>query len=847
MQRFFLLLVLLVPVVLKAQLPGNSVQLKANANYISVADASSILLNDTMTIEMMVYFRCNNVQSTQLLTKGWCGSNWSFYLSVNDQKLRLAKWHSGLTGCSGNHAMFESTDSIELNTWTHIAVRVVDLNVEFLINGVNAGSTLLSGTNGDGFHVSNQPLRIGSYLNISNVHQGTPKSNIDELRIWHTARTDAELLANMNQELSGNEPGLKAYYKLNESGSGSGISVLNSAAGSSVPNGVTNGTAANILFNDNSSILNSLPTCDPVLWLKADAGAYTNAGTTLAADGQSVQQWNDQSDNAYHCSQADASKRPIWQAHAFYGKPALWFDGVNGNYWLENATQTPVATAGMPRTYFVVAKADCQATGYAGGHLFTNRRSPNASTLEFVQNGSGIFHGGNFCCNHPEVTNVNFDDGRLKPFIGSWRTGGTNTNLDFWFNGVSKTTANANFVADNGNPGYCVGDRRDAFQFDQPNGAYDWQGHIAEIIVFNYALTNKQRIQIENYLKAKYQAAIPGVFTSIPTTSAYSNQLLEDAVWTHSFNTLNNNEIIASVKDDCLELGTRSDTVYLEPTALSVGNAFYMRRHYVIQSSLNPPGTKRVRLYYTAADFADLQNAVPGLNSHSQLCVTKYDGPQEDGQFNSAGGNISFIPSSAITTGVFAGQYYLEFDVDGFSEFWIHSGNTALPLDLISFTGSKQNNAFLLQWETANMSQVKGFEIEKSSDAKTYTLLGFVGSSNANHYSFRDISAMDLLNYYRLKMMDMNGQYRYSSTLVWRQQQPTALSIYPNPVKDELHIVSNDTHFEYQVMDLFGRIWMQGESSSNRLSILIPHLLKGNYILRIQTDADIETVKFIKE
>jgi hypothetical protein len=106
---------------------------------------------------------------------------------------------------------------------------------------------------------------------------------------------------------------------------------------------------------------------------------------------------------------------------------------------------------------------------------------------------------------------------------------------------------------------------------------------------------------------------------------------------------------------------------------------------------------------------------------------------------------------------------------------------------------------------------------------------------------------MDLLNYYRLKMMDMNGQYRYSSTLVWRQQQPTALSIYPNPVKDELHIVSNDTHFEYQVMDLFGRIWMQGESSSNRLSILIPHLLKGNYILRIQTDADIETVKFIKE
>lgn len=830
-----------------AQLPGNSVQLKANGNYISVVDASSVSLNDTMTIEMMLYFRCNNAQSTMLMTKGWCGSNWSYYFSVNDQKLRLAKWHAGLTGCAGNHAMFESTDSIELNTWTHVAVRVVDLNVEFIINGVNAGSTLLSGTNGDGFHTSNQPIRLGSYLNISSVHQNTPLANLDEVRIWHTARTDAELLANMNQELTGNEPGLKAYYKLNETGSGAGISVINSATGSLLPNGTTTGTAANILFTNNTTIQNSLPTCDPVLWLKADAGTYTNAGTTLATDGQPIQQWNDQSANTYHCTQADINKRPIWQANAFYGKPALWFDGVNGNYWLENATQTPVATAGMPRTYFVVAKAACDATGYAGGHLFTNRRSPNASTLEFVKNGSSIYHGGNFCCNHPEVTNVNFDDGRLQPFVGTWRTGGTNTNLDFWFNGVSKTTANANFVSDNGNPGYCVGDRRDAFQFDSPTGAYDWQGHIAEIIVYNYALTNKQRAQVENYLKNKYKAALPSVFTSTPNTSSYSTQTLNDAVWDHSYNASNNNEIIASIKDYCLDLGTRSDTVYVEPTAQAIGSAYYMRRHYVVNTSLNPVGTKRVRLYYTNDDFADLQSVVPNLTTHNQLCVTKYDGPNEDGQFNSSGGNLTFIPSGAITTGILFGQRYLEFDVDGFSEFWIHTGNTPLPLDLLSFTGNLKNNMTELQWETANMVNVKGFEVEKSIDAKSFTPIGFVDASIANAYSFTDTRCYDRSNYYRLKMIDIDGQYTYSKTITLVNTAKAEITIFPNPVLNEMNIVCSIPNYTYTILDIYGHEIIKGKSNSSSVEIPSSSLAKGMYVVQIETASERKMIKFVKE
>ncbi len=833
-----------------AQMPGNSVQLKANGNYISVPDASSATLNSNMTWEFWVYNRCDNGTTAVCpITKGWCNATWSYYIELQSGKLSFQKLNpSGTGGCpNGANARYESdADVVPFNTWTHIAIVQSGTTVQFYINGESVTSTLTAGSPFSGIKTSTRPVLIGAYQNLAGSYVSVPKANLDEVRIWHTARSQAEIQANMNNELIGNEAGLFAYWKLNETGSGSGITVTNSAISGATYNGTTAGTSANIFFTDNSTIQNALPTCDPVLWLKADAGTYTNAGTTLATDGQPIQQWNDQSANTYHCTQADLSKRPIWQANAFYGKPALWFDGVNGNYWLENATQTPVATAGMPRTYFVVAKAACDATGYAGGHLFTNRRSPNASTLEFVKNGSSIYHGGNFCCNHPEVTNVNFDDGRLQPFVGTWRTGGTNTNLDFWFNGVSKTTANANFVADNGNPGYCVGDRRDAFQFDSPTGAYDWQGHIAEIIVYNYALTNKQRAQVENYLKNKYKAALPLVFTSTPNTSSYNTQTLNDAVWDHSYNGSNNNEIIASVKDYCLDLGTRTDTVYVEANPVQIGTAYAMRRHYTINTSLNPVGTKRVRLYYTDADYTNLQTMVPSLTSHGQLVVTKYSGPNEDGTFNSAGGTLTLIPSAQITTGTVFGQRYLEFDVDGFSEFWIHTGNFALPVEIKNFAVSHCNANACLQWTVGEENNVNHYEVERSVDGISFERVGNVDAMHKSSYTFTDTNPYAGRNYYRLKVVDIDAKYNYSSiqSLDFAQGQWN-VQIVPTYNESGVYTLqSNMSISSIQVYSTNGSLLRTLKTTSNILDL--SDLSNGLYFIKVSTSTESDVLKVMK-
>jgi hypothetical protein len=838
MKKYTLFVVfILVSLWSRAQLPGNSVQLKANGNYISVVDASSVSLNDTMTIEMMVYFRCNNAQSTMLMTKGWCGSNWSYYFSVNDQKLRLAKWHAGLTGCAGNHAIFESTDSIELNTWTHVAVRIVDLNVDFIINGVDAGSTLLSGTNGDGFHTSNQPIRIGSYLNISSVHQNTPLANLDEVRIWHTARTDAELLANMNQELTGNEPGLKAYYKLNETGSGAGISVINSATGSLLPNGTTAGTAANLEFNNNTAIQNGLPNCDPILWLKADAGITVNGSNQ-------VTQWADQSGNNNHAV-SDGTTLPTLLNNTINNLPVVNFSDDRLATPLVNLTTTNKADV------FVVYKG-------VGAGAFTPVEF--CDDYNVVTTGFAIADQDNTCpnCNNDVSINIHGNIGYNQNALN--QTQGCpkiiNAVLDkslsteeakVWLNGVlqAKTpgTTNSDNTNNFGNHKFYLG-KRSANCTYCPGVMGDF--YYAELIVFPRVLTSKERTSIFKYLNNKYFVGTGASFSGLPSSTNYNSTIYDDISWKHTFNSSNATQVIASIKDYCLDLGTRSDTVYVEANPVQIGTGYAMRRHYTINTSLNPAGTKRVRLYYTNADFTNLQTMVPGLTSHSQLVVTKYDGPNEDGIFNTTGGSLTFIPSAQITTGTAFGQRYLEFDVSDFSEFWIHAGSVPLPVDILTFHANPCNTQACLQWTVGEEKNVSHYEVERSLDGNSFQFVGKVNATNESSYSFTDNMPYAGRNYYRLNVVDIDGKHNYSPirSIDFTEGQWNIAILPTFSENGQYTLQSNKSIRSVEIFTTNGSLVQTIHNPSQNLNL--SGLSSGMYFIKVSTSAESEVLKVMK-
>jgi hypothetical protein len=142
-------------------------------------------------------------------------------------------------------------------------------------------------------------------------------------------------------------------------------------------------------------------------------------------------------------------------------------------------------------------------------------------------------------------------------------------------------------------------------------------------------------------------------------------------------------------------------------------------------------------------------------------------------------GNVEAYNAGGPTTVVLnvdvlaAGTYYIKlqpFSSNEFADYTLSDSlSVALPVTFINFDGTLHNNQALLNWSTAAELNNKGFEVEKSADGQTFTGIGFVrgngNSSLVNNYNYTDIKVLSGYNYYRLKQVDIDGNFNYSSTI----------------------------------------------------------------------------------
>lgn len=90
--------------------------------------------------------------------------------------------------------------------------------------------------------------------------------------------------------------------------------------------------------------------------------------------------------------------------------------------------------------------------------------------------------------------------------------------------------------------------------------------------------------------------------------------------------------------------------------------------------------------------------------------------------------------------------------------------------ELQYFTGKNESDSILLEWKTGQEDNLNHFEIERSASApNNYVNIGSVTAIGSNsYYYFRDnTSTMNSvpIYYYRLKIVDHNGNYVYSQTI----------------------------------------------------------------------------------
>ena len=140
--------------------------------------------------------------------------------------------------------------------------------------------------------------------------------------------------------------------------------------------------------------------------------------------------------------------------------------------------------------------------------------------------------------------------------------------------------------------------------------------------------------------------------------------------------------------------------------------------------------------------------------------------------------------------------------------------NSALPITLASFTATREDGVVDLLWITASEDDNDHFEVQRSVDAQhAYTILTVPAAGNSDRsqtYSTQDTNPLIGTSYYRLKQVDIDGQYTYSAwTKVVAPSKIGTIALYPNPVVGDKLLLTiegtgSDKFEDIKVTDITG-------------------------------------------
>lgn len=171
----------------------------------------------------------------------------------------------------------------------------------------------------------------------------------------------------------------------------------------------------------------------------------------------------------------------------------------------------------------------------------------------------------------------------------------------------------------------------------------------------------------------------------------------------------------------------------------------------------------------------------------------------------------------------------------------------ALPVNILSFTGNWKNAAVSLQWTTEKENNIDLYEIQRSDDGVNYSKKGTVISlniANKHEYSFYDNNLQQSFYYYRIKVVEKTGQFKYSNTLLLKDAQVVKgvrVKILPNPIDNWFTASFQDKvtgNITVRMLDLSGREVWKGEQLANdtyNLTFTIDkHVMPGVYVIQVR-------------
>lgn len=229
-----------------------------------------------------------------------------------------------------------------------------------------------------------------------------------------------------------------------------------------------------------------------------------------------------------------------------------------------------------------------------------------------------------------------------------------------------------------------------------------------------------------------------------------------------------------------------------------------------------------------------------GVDSLPALSVARWDGSMWRDQGN--GGTTGTSAQGTVISNGF---------VTSFSPFTLSSTTAAvnpLPIELLDFTANYQNPEVEIRWSTASEHNSNYFLVERSPNGTDFDELwqqAAAGTSSGKHiYSGLDPVPYSGWNYYRLKEVDYDGSYQYSSTVsVFIKSSGLEFTVFQNSSGNPELIFhqSVDRPLTISMMDAEGRLVFTTTAyiSGNEQHQALPEFItKGLYLILVSDGKD---------
>lgn len=181
---------------------------------------------------------------------------------------------------------------------------------------------------------------------------------------------------------------------------------------------------------------------------------------------------------------------------------------------------------------------------------------------------------------------------------------------------------------------------------------------------------------------------------------------------------------------------------------------------------------------------------------------------------------------------------------------------TVLPIELKEFEGNIYQNTVELNWVTAKEEDFSHFEIERAIEGGAFEMIGIMeGAGNSLSdvfYNWQDYSAPYGKLLYRLKAVDLDGEYEYSPIVVAQKLLTGKVKASPNPasslqkVQINLPVDFSEDIDQITLFSLDGIMLYQKNGLEKGLEDLhFPEVENGIYIINLQYNGLSENVRIV--